>query len=268
MSDPLAKRRGAHSIVAVGDIAKSGGEQSSTAELVTSLNPEKVLLLGDDAYDSGSITEFTNLYDPSWGVFKSKTAPSPGNHEYKTPGASGYYTYFGSAAGAGNRGYYSFDIDTWHLISLNSEVLDQAQYDWLAEDLGMNKKSCILAYWHKPLFSSGKEHGNDSSMKKFWDLLYSSGADVVLNGHEHFYERFSKQDPEGKLDKKGIREFIVGTGGAGSYGFKSVLQNSEARSTGHYGVLQMMLAEDSYDAKFISTEDSGYSDQLLNISCN
>lgn len=268
MSDPLPKRQGSHSIVAVGDIAQEGGKYSSVADLIVRLNPDKVLLLGDNAYNSGSISEFEKLYDPSWGVFKLKTAPSPGNHEYKTPMASGYYTYFGSVAGPEGRGYYSFDMDTWHIISLNSEVLDQSQYGWLMNDLDMTTKSCILAYWHKPLFSSGKEHGSNVEMKKFWDLLYARGADVVLNGHEHFYERFSKQDPEGKLDKNGIREFVVGTGGAELYGFKSVLSNSEARATGHHGVLQMILAENSYDSKFISTEDSDYTDQLLNISCN
>jgi hypothetical protein len=237
-------------IVAAGDIAKKDGRQVEVANLISKLNPDKVLVLGDTAYDAGTTQEFATLYDPSWGVFKNKTAPSPGNHEYKTPNAAGYYDYFGELAGPDRRGYYSFDIDNWHFISLNSEAINEAQLTWLNEDLSKTSQPCILAYWHVPLFSSGSVHGSNPKTKVFWTSLFAKGADLVLNGHEHFYERYEKLNPEGFEESKGIRQIIVGTGGAPQYGFGNTKRGSEVRLTGNYGVLELTLKDNSYVGEF------------------
>jgi acid phosphatase type 7 len=259
-----------HHIVAVGDIAKPGGQHERVAELVRTLNPEKVLILGDIAYDDGTTKEFTELYDPSWGQFKNITAASPGNHEYHTPGAQGYYDYFDEqSAGPDRRGYYSFDLGSWHIVSLNSEVLTDTQLSWLDDDLQATNKKCILAFWHKPFFSSGLAHGNNKKMKPFWDTLNTHGADLVLNGHEHVYERFAKQNSSEKIDFKGIRQYTVGTGGADQYGFrKTIRPNSEARSFDDYGVLSLTLRDGSYDAEFVSAEGSDFTDTVTGEACN
>ena len=260
-----------HVVVAAGDIARARtGKQMDTAALVESLHPEKVLTLGDNAYESGTPEEFRDVYGPSWGIFRSITAPSPGNHDYKTANADGYFRYFGALAGPVGQGYYSFDIGSWHLVSLNSEVLDQRQLDWLRSDLQKTSQACILAYWHKPLFSSGTEHGNDPAMKPLWDLLYAKHADIILNGHEHNYERFAKQNPQGQIDRSGIREFVVGTGGANEeqYTFSTIKKNSEVHVAGQFGVLKLSLNNNSYDAEFVPARGSMFTDKVSAVVCN
>jgi hypothetical protein len=258
-----------HTVVAVGDIARKGGEHERVARLINELNPEKVLILGDIAYEDGTTQEFAELYNPSWGTFRHKTAPTPGNHEYNTPGATGYYRYFGENAGPDQRGYYSFDLGSWHIVSLNSEVLSQEQFSWLNEDLGATDKKCILAFWHKPYYSSGKVHGNNPKMKPFWDILYLHGADLVLNGHEHVYERFAKQGSTEHADSKGVRQYTVGTGGADQYGFRNNIRpHSEARTFDDYGVLALSLRDGSYDAVFVPAEGSDFTDVVKGEACN
>lgn len=254
-------------VVAAGDIAQAGGAQAKTAQLVRALNPDKVLVLGDTVYDRGTINEFMTYYEPTWGAFKAKTAPAPGNHEYLTSDAAGYFEYFGKAAGNKDKGYYSFDLGSWHLISLNSEKMSSGQLDWLKQDLDSSQKPCILAYWHRPLFSSG-EHGNDPTFKPFWDLLYAKGADIVLNGHDHNYERFEKQDPSGRSDSRGIREFVVGTGGATERYFIVNRANSQIRKTGVYGVLELTLRDNSYETDFRPVSGTAFSDRVAADACN
>lgn len=250
-------------IAGAGDIANSGAGDEATAKLLDSINPTVVYTTGDNAYPDGTLSEFQTYYEPTWGRHKAKTKPSPGNHEHHTSGASGYYDYFGAAAGERGKGYYSYDVGEWHLIALNSSISMGAtseQVGWLKNDLAAHTNSCTLAYFHHPLFSSG-DHGNQTQVKPLWDALYSANADVVLNGHDHSYERFAPQNPSGTLDTaRGIREFVVGTGGASYYPFDIIKPNSEARSTGTHGVLKLTLHAGGYDWQFIPEAGKTFTD--------
>jgi acid phosphatase type 7 len=256
--------------VGAGDIANcsslAGAE--ATAKLLDAI-PGTVYTLGDNAYGSGTATEFANCYDPTWGRHKARTRPSPGNHEYYTSGASGYFGYFGSAAGDPQKGYYSYDLGQWHVVVLNSN--DQCRYvscsagsaqaQWLQADLAAHPAQCTLAYFHHPLFTSGNYSPGISVVKPLWEILYSGGAEVVLNGHDHLYERFAPQTPSGTPDSaRGIREFVVGTGGAEHYGIKTVQPTSEVRNTGTFGVLKLTLHPTSYDWQFVPEAGKTFTD--------
>ncbi len=254
-------------VAAAGDIADDGTGDTGTANLILGMNPDRVVTMGDNAYDDGTLAEYNAFYDPTWGQFKAKTRPTPGNHEYHTTGASGYFDYFNGVgvntgpAGTRGQGYYSFDVGAWHLIALNNYVSHSAsstQVTWLKNDLAANAGKCTIAYWHAPLFTSTSEHGPDSSVKPYWDALYAAGADVVLNGHNHHYERFARQNPTGQVDTiKGIREFVVGTGGTVLYqAFSSVAANSDVRSGASRGVLKLTLHAGSYDWRFEKSDGS------------
>jgi acid phosphatase type 7 len=255
--------------VGAGDIAScSSSGDEATANLLDGI-PGTVFTTGDNAYDSGTATEFANCYGPSWGRHKARTKPTVGNHEYQTSGATGYYGYFGAAAGDPDKGYYSYDLGEWHIVALNS-MCEQVggcgenspMVTWLKEDLAANPTSCTAAIFHHPLFNSGSVHGNNPTMRPSWDALYAAGAEVVLNGHEHLYERFAPQTPGGVADSaQGIREFVVGTGGRGHYSFGTIQPNSQVRHSGTFGVLKLTLHPDSYDWQFVPTSgtfsDSG-----------
>jgi hypothetical protein len=254
-------------ILAVGDIAScaSTGDEA-TADLVDTLEGP-ILLLGDLAYENGTTAEFNNCYDPSWGPHKGRSIPSPGNHEYGTAGAAGYFNYFGPSAGDPTKGYYSLDIGTWHIIALNSNCSavggcgsTSPQTLWLRQDLRDHPAQCTLAFWHHPRFSSGL-HGSSSSYTQFWQALYDYGADVVLVGHEHNYERFASQSPTGVADGPwGIRQFIVGTGGRSLRPTNPQIANSELVDSSSYGVLQMTLHPSSYDFEFIPIDGHSFTD--------
>jgi hypothetical protein len=257
-------------LVGAGDIAscRSTGDEA-TAGLLAGID-STVATLGDHAYPKGTDANFAECYEPSWGQFKARTMPSPGNHEYETPGASGYFDYFGKAAGDPGEGYYSYDLGSWHVISLNSNCSalvggcapGSPQEQWLKADLAAHSNACTLAYWHHPRFSSGI-HGDNSIVAPFWDDLYQAGADVVLNGHDHDYERFAPLNASGQSDPaQGIREFIVGTGGAEFTEFNRIHPTSERQIAGVNGVLEMNLHPDGYDWQFVTapngrTADSG-----------
>jgi hypothetical protein len=255
-------------LVAAGDIADcrdlSGAE--ATAKLLDQ-TPGTVLALGDLAYPDGTKENFA-CYDRTWGRAKSRTRPAPGNHEFHSAGATFYFEYFGAAAGDSKQGYYSFDYGGWHIISLNSECLaiggcdaDSRQGKWLRADLAAHPAACTLAYFHKPLFSSGGAHGNDLEVKPLFQALYDGNADVVLNGHDHDYERFAPQNPDGAADaKRGIREFVVGTGGKNHRPFGVPGLNSEARNFDTYGVLKLTLHANSYNWQFIPEAGKSFSD--------
>ena len=195
----------------------------------------------------GTLDGFSGAYDPTWGQFKAITKPVPGNHEYQTPGATGYYSYYGAAAGDPTKGYYSYDLGTWHMIALNSNCgaiggcgAGSPQGQWLQADLAC-APVCTLAYWHQPRFSSG-EHGNEPVYDTFWQDLYKAGADVVLNGHDHDYERFAPQDPSAHADaSRGIREFVVGTGGKSHYNFPKAPPTARWRNADTFGIMRMTL---------------------------
>jgi hypothetical protein len=251
--------RGTAVLIAVGDIADCGTRSDeATAALVRGM-AGTIATLGDHVYDNGSKQEFAACYDPTWGRVKSRTRPAPGNHDYGTSGGQGYFDYFGGAAGERGKGYYSYDHGAWHIVVLNSNCVEvggcganSPQARWLRRDLIAGSATCTLAYWHHPLFSSGKKHGGDEAMKPAWEILYAAGADIVLSGHEHNYERFAPQDPQGRPDRRhGIRQFVVGTGGAGLYGFGRSLKTSEVRESRTFGVLALTLLPTGYDWAFV-----------------
>ncbi|GEM47529.1 hypothetical protein DC3_31640 [Deinococcus cellulosilyticus NBRC 106333 = KACC 11606] len=211
----------------------------------------RVLALGDLAYTVGSRTDFASCFDPAWGSFKSSIHPAPGNHEYETPGAAGYFEYFGDRAG---KGYYRFDLGQWRVFSLNSNLKGEAmqeQLNWLRSDLNAFRGQCILAYWHHPLVSSGY-HGNNSIMQPAWNLLQEHHADLVLVGHDHHYERFAQLNSSGAPDAKGIRQIIVGTGGAVLYRTLFIKSGSEKHVNTQFGVLKLNLKDSSYTWEFLN----------------
>lgn len=255
-------------LLAAGDIASclSSGDEA-TAEIINAISGT-VATLGDNVYERGSGAEFKNCFDQNWGAFKDRIHPAPGNHEYETPGALGYFSYFGAAAGKIGQGYYSYDLGAWHVIALNSQCWDVGgcgvaapQSQWLKADLAAHANMCTLAYWHTPRFSSGA-HGDNTLIQAFWDLLYAGGADLVLNGHDHDYERFAPQDPQGQADAaRGIREIVVGTGGRSHYPFLLGPQaNTEARNDATYGVLKLTLHPAGYDFEFLPVAGQTFTD--------
>ena len=245
----------------IGDCESPGDEQ--TAALLDGI-AGTVFTAGDNAYGDGATVDFARCYDPNWGRFKARTRPSPGNHDYHTSDAGPYYRYFGAQAGEPGRGYYSYDLGAWHVISLNSNVRMRAgseQERWLRADLAATRARCVLAYWHSPRFSSSNGHGNDRSTTPLWQALYDFGAEIVIGGHDHDYERFAPQTPDGRPDpERGVREFVVGTGGAEHYGFDAAQPNSEVRNGDTWGVLKLTLLPESYRWKFVPVAGGTFSD--------
>jgi hypothetical protein len=217
----------------IADCANNGGAPAeATAKLLDKMNPDAVFTAGDNAYFNATAQDFNNCYGPRWGRHRPRTFPSPGNHEYQASVAP-YFDYFGGRAGPRGAGFYSYTLGNWHIISLNSEVgfgAGQEQFMWLRADLEANKLSqtarCTLAYWHHPLFTSGPSAGSGARMRETWHLLYEYGVDVAVTGHDHLYERFGPQDATGRPDAFGIREYVVGTGGASLYDFGRQALNS------------------------------------------
>jgi acid phosphatase type 7 len=257
--NPAPAPSGPETFVGAGDIAICGGNAEATARQLDGIGGT-VFTLGDNAYASGTTADFQNCYEPTWGRHKSRTRPTPGNHDYATAGASSYFEYFGFNAGPPGLGYYSFPLGAWHIISLNSNVATDggsAQAAWLRADLAANANTkCTLAYWHHPLFSSGP-NGNSEFMREIYRILYNANTDVVLAGHEHSYERFGPQDADGRLDTvRGMRQFVVGTGGVPLYDVQALKPNSEVRLKAH-GVMRLTLSNDRYDWDFLATSGPG-----------
>jgi hypothetical protein len=242
--------------------------QRYTSDVLVAGGYTAVLALGDLAYPDGELQDFETAYDESWGRVKDKTYPAPGNHDYHTRGAAGYYRYFGERAGDPMKGYYSYTIGTWHVIALNSICsavggcgASSDQVKWLRADLAAHPATCTLAYWHHSRFSSGAQHGNDDDYDAFWRELYQGGADVVLTGHDHTYERFAPQTPAAQADpSRGIRAFVVGTGGRSHYGFARPEPNSEVRNGDTFGVLELTLRPQSYEWRFVPEAGKTFTD--------
>jgi chitodextrinase len=250
-------------VVAIaGDIAGDGSGDSATATLLDSLKPTAVLTAGDNVYNAGTASEFAAYYEPTWGRFKSLTYPAPGNHEYLTSGAAGYFGYFGARAGPSGKGFYSYNIGAWHLIALNSQIAYGAtseQVTWLKNDLAASGAKCVLAYWHKPRFSAGT-YSDSTAYQPFWDVLYAANADVVVNAHDHNYQRFAPMTPTGARDStRGIREFVVGTGGRSHYALRADSRREAGDSTS-YGVLKLTLRAASYDWQFVPEAGRTFTD--------
>lgn len=254
--------------MAAGDIACAPGSSSTatscrhpdTAQLLA--GADHVLVLGDAQYDEGTLPQFlgAGAYDATWGKHKARTHPVPGNHEYRTPSAAGYFDYFGGMAGDPGKGYYSYNVGAWHLIALNTGAPSlvptksgSAQEQWLKDDLARHSNQCVLAYWHHPRFSAGSYYpGVKTSTTAFWADLYAAGADVVLNGHDHAYQRFAPQTPSGAADPQGgISEFVVGTGGRSLYPVDQSLPNLMWSDDQTFGVLKMTLRASSYEWAFV-----------------
>jgi hypothetical protein len=245
----------------------SGCHERAVSDLLLRDAPAAVLTLGDNQYESAATSAFAASFGPSWGRLKAITHPAIGNHEYGTSQAAGYFSYFGPAAGPPGRGYYSYDVGAWHLISLNSNCAPAGgcnagspQEAWLKADLAAHPKACTLAYWHHPRFSSG-EHGDQTQTQALLNDLYAARADVVLNGHDHDYERFAPQTPTGAADPAGgIREFVVGTGGKNHYAIHGTQPNSEVHDNTTFGVLELRLHPASYDWRFMPEAGRTFTD--------
>jgi hypothetical protein len=249
-------------LVGAGDIARCGlpgAEQ--TAKLLDGISGT-VFIAGDNAYMDGSASDYRNCYHPTWGRHRHRTRPVPGNHEYQTPNAAGYFDYFGASAGPAGLGYYSYTLGSWLVLAVNSEVplgVGSAQLQWVSDQLATNSHRCTLVYWHRPLFSSGR-NGPNPDMLQLWRVLYSMDVDIVLNGHDHLYERFAPQTPEGRLDPvKGIRQFTVGTGGAPLYELSGTAANSEVIAS-VWGVAAFTLQNDRYSWAFTPVEGESFRD--------
>lgn len=254
--------------VGAGDIAMCGSKASeATARLLDGLSGV-VFTVGDNAYPSGTAANYRDCYEPTWGRHKARTHPAPGNHDYDSPGASPYFNYFGASAGPGGLGYYRYRVGEWQVYSLNSNIATDSgspQVGWLRSELAANPSTCALAYWHHPLFSSGP-HGDNLAMQPMWRALYDANVEIVISGHDHLYERFAPQDADGRLDPdRGIREFIVGTGGAELSQPAQVHANSDARWS-VYGVLQLVLRDNGYTWGFVS--DTGAATDIGGALCH
>ena len=254
-------------LVGAGDIARCDyNGDTATARLLASI-PGTVFTAGDNSNQSGTLYQFRHCYDPTWGRYKARTKPSVGNHDYRTPGASGYFTYFGAAAGVRSKGYYSYDRGAWHIVVLNSVCYqvsggcesDSPMLSWLRQDLTSHPSRCTLAYFHKPLFSSGYSRGNPV-VRPFWNVLYNNHADVIVSGHDHDYERFARQTPTGVESDNGIREFVVGTGGTFLGGFNYTARHSQVRNATTHGVLKLRLAPTSYGWRFVHVAGKRFTD--------
>jgi hypothetical protein len=252
-------------LVGAGDIADCSSTFDEATALLMDSIPGTVFTTGDNAYVSQSATAFDDCYGPSWGRHKARTRPAVGDAEYATPGATSYFNYFGAAAGAPNAGYYSYDVGSWHIIVLNSNCSEvggcdpsSPQGQWLQADLAAHPTTCSLAIFHEPLFSS---RGGDLDLRDFWEPFYAAGLDIVLNGHYHFYERFVPQNPNGTAEPgRGIREFVVGTGGRSLSSFSENPANSEIRNNDTHGVLKLTLNPTSYDWQFIPVAGKTFTD--------
>jgi len=268
-------------LVGAGDIAscKYPEGAQATARLIEKI-PGAVFAAGDLAYERGSAAEFKNCYHTTWGKFKDRTRPALGNHEYADPGAAAYFQYWGEQAGEAGKGYYSYDLGVWHIVVLNTNCAapgvggcgkGSPQELWLHVDLKAHPNSCIAAYGHHALYSSGifRTHAVHPELRQLWIDLYAAHADLMLVGHEHSYERFAPQDPEGRLDfTRGIREIVVGTGGRSHDPLGFAIPNSEVRSADTFGVLKVTLSPHAYTWEFIPVPGGTFRDSGSGVCHN
>jgi len=254
-------------LVGAGDIASCNlTGDTATAKLIAGI-PGTVFTAGDNAYESGTAAEFANCYDPTWGAFRDRTKPVPGNHDYVTSDATGYYNYFGAAAGPSSQGWYAYDVGAWRIYALNSNCdaiggcgEGSAQETWLQADLAANPRQCVAAIWHHPRFSSG-DHGNNTDVDAIWRDLVAAGAEFVINGHDHDYERFAPLDATGAVaSANGTREFVVGTGGASLRAFTTVQGGSEVRNSATLGVMKFTLSATGYSWQFVPIAGKTFTD--------
>jgi calcineurin-like phosphoesterase family protein len=249
-------------LVGAGDIVKCNAPEGELTARLLDRTSGTVVSLGDNVYPNATAELLAQCYTPTWGRHLGRMIAAPGNHEWEVASGAPFFAYFGAAAGPSGLGYFSTTVGAWHVVVLNSNVaanVGSAQYEWLKADLAAAPSACTIALWHHPLFSSGL-NGNSPQMRDSWRLLYSAGADLVLNGHDHDYERFAPQDADGRADPRGIREFVVGTGGASLYDRVSPKPNAEAWENRTFGVLQLTLKATGYDWRFVPIDGQSYTD--------
>jgi acid phosphatase type 7 len=258
-------------LIGAGDICHTGDEMDNayaTAALIEARPDDVVFTAGDNSNQTGSEWDYENCVAPTWGGFKDRTYPAPGNHDYGTEEAAAYYAFYPQAAGPSGLGWYSYDLaNDWHVIVLNAMCdyvggceTGSPQETWLRADLAANEGKHFIAIWHIPEFSSGSLHGNSSDYRDWWDDLYAAHASIIINGHDHDYERFAPQAPDGSADIAGIREFVVGTGGAEQRDLGTIQPNSQVHASGVYGVLELTLHADSYEWEFIPIAGQTFTD--------
>jgi hypothetical protein len=272
---PAPPPRAVHgpTLAAAGDIAcppraprtRIACHQLDTAALIGRLKPDAVAALGDLQYGGGSLVDYHGSLGKTWGTFRDRMHPAVGNHEYETPGAAGYFAYFGARAGRPGEGWYSYALGGWHVVVLNANCdivgcdARSPQARWLRADLAAHPARCTLAYWHQPRFSSGL-HGSDAALAPLWRVLQRGGADVALSGHDHDYERFAPQDADGRRDDaRGIVQFVVGTGGKSHYPVLFARRNSRTHAS-VFGVLALTLGRDAYTWRFVAEPGVGFRD--------
>ena len=246
-------------LVGAGDISSCDNNNDELTAQLLDIIPGTVFTTGDNVYDRGKPDEYANCYNPTWGRHRDRTRPVPGNHDYGTSGASGYFLYFNNIPP-----YYAYSLGSWRVYALNSEIdvsNNSEQVNWLRADLTANPSQCVLAYWHQPRWSSGSVHGSDVDYQVLWETLYQAGAEVVINGHDHTYERFAEMNAVGEVVSPGLREFVVGTGGRNLYGFDRALPGTEVRDNSSYGVLKLTLRAGSYDWEFVPVAGATFTDR-------
>jgi hypothetical protein len=247
-------------LLAVGDIGTCDDTNDDSVAALAKQLPGAIALLGDDVYPDGGLADYEHCFDPAWGPLRARIHPAQGNHDFESSDASGYYDYFGAAAGTAHEGWYSYDVGSWHLIVLNSDCPSvggcgdgSPQLAWLTADLQANPALCTLAYWHHPRYSSG-EHGDDPRTEQLWQTLAAAGADVVLSGHDHDYERLAPV--------AGIRSFVVGTGGHSLIAFtRPTIPQTEVRADDSYGLLALGLGAAGYSWQFVPIPGDVLSDR-------
>lgn len=267
-SVPASPPEEAFGLVGAGDIASCDSPGAAkTADLLAPFasSGQVIFTAGDNAYDRGTAAQLAQCFGPTWGRFKDRIRPAIGNHDALTDSGAPYYDYFGAAAGPRGKGWYSYDLGRWHVVVLDANCglvacgKGSEQLTWLHADLAAHASRCTVAIWHQPLFSSGP-HGGDPAVRPFWDELYAAGAKIVVNGHDHDYERFAPQAPDGTPKDDGIREFVVGTGGASLYALRSRAANSLVWQGDTYGVLQLALTSKGYGWSFVPVAGSTFRD--------
>jgi hypothetical protein len=271
---PATAGAGSVIFVGAGDIATCAGLGDEQTAAVLDVVPGTVFTLGDNAYEDGAKTEYDRCYAPTWGRQLDRTKPSPGNHEYETRGAAGYFSYFGARAGDGYTGYYAYDLGSWRIYSLNSNCGEiggcgegSPELRWLRDDMAAHPSRCSLAYWHHPRFSSG-EHGDNALVGPIWDALAEAGTELVLAGHDHDYERFAPLRADGAVDEaRGMTSFVVGTGGKELRAFEQPSPNSVVRNAGTWGVLQLVLSPDGWSSVFLPVAGANFTDRATG-SCH
>jgi hypothetical protein len=256
-------------LIGAGDIGECGDNtyDERTAEIIKHYPDAAVFTAGDNAYEDGKAIEFQNCYDPSWGQFKDRTRPVPGNHDFHTENGAPYYAYFGAAAGEAGKGWYSYDLGGWHIVGLNSNCdavgcrEGSPQVEWLRQDLQNNAGQCTLMIWHHPLFSAISTEGGYGFVSTFWKVAREFNVDVVVNGDQHSYQRFTPLDGDGSPDPNGVREFIVATGGSGFYEWAMTDPNIEARDNQTHGVIKFNLYPGHYEWEFLPIEGGTFTDR-------